>query len=581
MPSTYLLRIEGVNLDQVLDDTSQLSVRRGGSLLLRQAVLDLKGACPADTGSQRGNEAAGPSEMEDTDFTELKALFQKTQTKPISTGASVGLFHFQCSEGEAESVRDVVAIYLASHCLYRFLTFVADIAPLGDGFALAREAVIAKNRFRQLQQLSLALPPRNTKPASQACGLDGVRPADGGKTRVKGKEMDVSKSVLMRLHYGQDKKQTFFAAELESLKEECPTNYQRIQDLDYATDFDDIAGKSIDQGATEEDLASAQVGRRGQPYARSDDIRSLNDKLAVIYFDGNRFSAIQQSCRSTDSLRAFDRCVQESRRHFLKQLLDRAAADSDFRINKIDKDELPRELVRLELLLWGGDEMMLAVPAWKGIEVLQLFYECSKNLVFEYPDEEINEPLTHAGALVFCHKKTPIRRMRLLAQQLAEDVKSRCKSENRYEYMVLESIDYPAEPLQDFAHKRYGVWADARRPLPRAAEWQRARTELETLVAHGDVPRGRIYEAVRRLVSGAEEPARWLDRFYSELKDIRSLDKSIPPAVGCAVRTTVRAALQDYLIRLFPEQDDFWRWIHLVELWDYLLPVKREASDSS
>ena len=38
----YLLRVEGVNLSHVLEDTRQLSVRRGGSMLLRQAIKDLE-----------------------------------------------------------------------------------------------------------------------------------------------------------------------------------------------------------------------------------------------------------------------------------------------------------------------------------------------------------------------------------------------------------------------------------------------------------------------------------------------------------------------------------------------------------
>ncbi len=35
----FLIRMEGVNLSSVLDDTIQLSVIRGSSLLLRKAVI--------------------------------------------------------------------------------------------------------------------------------------------------------------------------------------------------------------------------------------------------------------------------------------------------------------------------------------------------------------------------------------------------------------------------------------------------------------------------------------------------------------------------------------------------------------
>ena len=41
MKKSFLLRVEGVNLANVLEDTKQLSIVRGSGLLLRQAAKDI------------------------------------------------------------------------------------------------------------------------------------------------------------------------------------------------------------------------------------------------------------------------------------------------------------------------------------------------------------------------------------------------------------------------------------------------------------------------------------------------------------------------------------------------------------
>ena len=92
-------------------------------------------------------------------------------------------------------------------------------------------------------------------------------------------------------------------------------------------------------------------------------------------------------------------------------------------------------MFRLETLLWGGDEIIWVVPAWKGWELLQFFFT-----EFRYP---ASAPLTFSAGLVFCHKKAPIHTIRSLAGKLVSHLKGR--SENRFLYRVLESFDHIAE----------------------------------------------------------------------------------------------------------------------------------------
>ncbi|MBK6744819.1 MAG: hypothetical protein IPG66_18440 [Hydrogenophilales bacterium] len=103
----------------------------------------------------------------------------------------------------------------------------------------------------------------------------------------------------------------------------------------------------------------------------------------------------------------------------------------------------PGEAIRLEILLWGGDEMMFVVPAWKGWWLLDFFF--SKSEDWEAPVGEQSDRLHHAAGLVFCHHNAPIARVKHLAKNLAELVKTTLGDDkpNRSgcAYLALESFD--------------------------------------------------------------------------------------------------------------------------------------------
>ena len=308
--SEYLLRLEGVNLSSVLEDTNQLSVIRGGSLLLRQSIYDI-----ADH------------------FSKLE---------PISSGASAGLFRLQADAQEAEQVRDDIAAYLNCDPHYCHLTFVVDIQPAGEEFILDSEAVLARNRFRQLQQPTLALPPYNEKTDVAPCDWDGLRPGTVQLEVMRdGNRPWVSTSVQQRHNYGRDQKQRFYRRETAE-----PT----LASLRFTNDLHDLSENS--------------------PF------RNLDGKLAIIYLDGNGFTKLRETyCHTAEALRKFDSCVQDYRRQFLTAFLQHIKDDPHFKTDA--------GVLRLETLLWGGDELILVVPAWKGLQTLHAFYAQSEHWKFE------------------------------------------------------------------------------------------------------------------------------------------------------------------------------------------------------
>ncbi|WP_058558230.1 hypothetical protein [Thiohalocapsa sp. ML1] len=535
-----LLRIEAVNLEQVIDDTDKIAVIRGGSF---GALFGPQSLEPDPNGPDP--EPLAPR------WPLLSGLFWRgfPQHKPrrISTGASVGLYALRAPRRDAGRLADAVARALAERWPHH--TFVVDTQPYdpanGD-FSRAHEAVIAKNRMRQLRQAAVAIPA-----PLPGCRLvdhfDDLRPAsadlrlDGDKT--------ASASVYARAELGREQKDAFLHWA------------SGVPDLAYARSFEDIAPGAGDLPA-------------GDP---------LLGKLGVLYFDGNGFGAHQARCDSEHRLRAFDDMVTAFRRNWLAELIHRLADHPHAWHRPAPRRGKPPEppRLRLELLLWGGDEILLVLPAGLALDALMHFYAISAAAhargELTWPDAEGKpQPLTHAGGLVLCQHKVPIARTRELARRLADQIKARDDSRHadRWDYLLLESVDAPHNAPAGFHRTRYGPRAAERRPLAPAAQPD-ALARLAALrnppaaamPLPGDDPRlalGKARDLGFRLTRDADcaKPEQCDDL-------VRQLD-ALVPTNGPQREMPALAA------QLFPGQSAVWRWLHLLELWDYLAPRTAE-----
>ncbi len=346
--------------------------------------------------------------------------------------------------------------WLNAHRHYRLFTFVVAVARAEpSSLADARTELAARIRQAQLCQPALA-PDLREDGRHRPCGLEGRRSAVPERYRrtLAGRTLSLSTSVAHRLDRGRRLRAGIQLAVLGAARTIAAERLARIGAFGYAPDLETLA-------------ACPAMDR-------------LDGKIAVIHLDGNRFGAIQDTLGDTDRQRAFDSCIQEGRAAFLATLLD-AFIDGHYRGLALPHTRYPTQNaetpgLRLETLLWGGDELTLVVPAWLGFAVLQVFYDCTAGWTFEdgHPTRKA-WPLTHAGGLVFCHAHTPIARMRRLAQDLAEGVKERMPAEqptNAFDYLVLESIDYPVErTLAQVWERRYGPVVAHRRSLRGAPDW--------------------------------------------------------------------------------------------------------------
>ncbi len=415
----FYLRLEGVNLNNFVYDTQDLSTVRGGGLLLLDAVkiaqnVSLQGAA--------------------------------ISLVPISTGASSGLFEFETSDKEAvEHVRRAVDTLLNQDARLGHATFVVDVQPAGSDFVLDREATLARNRWRQMSQPSLAVPTQNTQTTVEVCKVDHVRPATDVRPGPKSEEK-VSGSVKERSKYGRGEKHSFYG-KLAS----------RSKGWQFAHDFNELAADNS----------------RG----------NLDRKIAVIYFDGNGFGKLQNTlCTTPDIQRRFDKTLKDYRAIALDVLLET--------ISKEDGWISSQNRYRLETLLWGGDELIWVVPAWQGWKALRLFYQQSADWKFE------GQPLTHASGIVFCHHNAPIHRISTLAKGLAEIAKEKDRKANLFTYLVLESFDHVGRDLEIFLRDRY--YGDNKNVVLSGdgIEMEKGEQAFRTLKLKESLPRRKLHEIV-------------------------------------------------------------------------------------
>lgn len=514
-----LINVEGINIGASVFDTEQLSVIRGSSFLLKAAI-------------------------------EFIAKKFEGKLKAVSTGASSGLFEVSgvCSDG-CEQLVNEISEALNKHEAYRFFTFVVVYASHHD-FQIAKEMLVAKQRFVQLNTLTLAADPITEDGSgtnAQACAVQGNRAGTQhnilpGNATSNHAAPEISASVKARFKYGRDSRGSFYAGELAA------NNQEKITEFKFTTDI--------------------------QALAHCEKYPKLNNKIAIFYLDGNGFSSInRKTVHSIEQQKEFDKKIQGLRRQFLGNLLNklksRDGSASDFTDAYTHADEL-----RFETLLWGGDEMFFVVPAWMGFDLLYTFYSLSANWTFG------GEKLTHAGGLVFCSSKTPITKIKDLARQLADDIKEKDygRSANYFDCLVLESIDYPVESeLNDFFQHQYGESASFRYALTPIKNWHGEngfKVRLKTVLSR--IPRGQIYKLARCVAQNdSEEKLNALQArlkvlatpaIYDELIEVLDALFQQPELSNCENNTTEQPLTKA----------NGWRWIRLIELWHYLIPTTKD-----
>lgn len=434
----YIMRVEGVNFSATMLDTQDLSCIRGASLALLHAPERIE------------------TELRQPGISELKRAF---------SGASQAVFSFRAEEKSANAALAAVRAMLACegadpHVVasgkalpLAYLSFVVALVAVDDkaadsdaALADALAAAHARNRADQYRALTVRLPPF-TEGAREPDALGRILPADGatiwrpqdrhsvtllsGETEEEnpsrqraGAEIPVSRSVAARRAYGRRMRQEFYRTELN--------DHTKPDDKLLENYFDNWRFTDSIETICEEAPSSLP--------------ESIRNKIAVLYFDGNKFGTIvKKLSRRTGhlppaTLEKFSSSLQGLRRKLLYDILEcfRSSAMHPFAWVGLNDQKHPA--LRFETLRWGGDEVIWVAPAWLAFWLVEAFFAFSADWTYE------GHALTHGGGVAICDRKTPIRQAIAVAETLADLAKQTTvadKPVNVVQIEVFESADLP------------------------------------------------------------------------------------------------------------------------------------------
>ena len=544
----YLIRAEGVNLSAVLSDTSDLSTIRGGGLMLLEAASEL---------------APDVSKKRSTPVTVVAK-----DCKAKSTGASAALLWCGDKSKAKAALADVRKHLQGEN--YKHFTFVVnaleyDARGKSNGklmeYQQAEAAVLAANRWQQMQAPSLAIPSLTTGKSNAVCEVDRVRPTFKDDSPFPdNQKKSVSQSVHVRRERGRTLRQDIYPKEMERLAETKKAELEKIaavKDLEFTDDLHSLA--------------------EGYP-----DAGNLEDKFAVLYMDGNNFGAIARACNNDEELNRWDSEIKRLRRTLLLEILLRANADPRWHFME-KKEGKNKKLIRLETLLWGGDELIFAVPAWLGFPLLDFIFEHTQNWKYGKND------LTHGVGLVFCHVKAPIQRVIDLAKRLGEEAKMATgRKQNAVCWLAMESFDHVGTDFNVFMERRYHKTIGAKHWVLTAGNVNAINANLRQL-KENDFPRSQVMAGAMSAVHLAS-PA---TSDKSLAKTLKNAYAQVRASAGKAEASDELLALWNHLKGVNGEQekafpDDFPKvsenlehsanaerlshiaaWVQFAELWDY------------
>ncbi|UDM62092.1 hypothetical protein KIJ96_02200 [Pseudoalteromonas piscicida] len=505
-----LVKVEAVNIYQTLSYSQNLSVYRGLSLRMRQAIFDV-----------------------------IDALGDELGLQVVSNGASTGVF--SCKEQEHACTR--IKAYLETY--YQGFTFtVTGISAVHySNYRDALERLIQQGREAQLGQTAISV--LETSETSNICQLSHILPADTTVNVQGQQDVAVNPFIKSAFEFGKEQKQQFYNNELNIIGATC-----RI--TKFAENFEQIALKTK--------------------------YKMLEGKLAYVYFDGNKFSRIQNIvAQSVEAQIEFDKFLQTKRAQLLEKILEWVAKDADFNEHKALGG------ARFETLLWGGDECFFVMPASKGFEFIAKVNEWTQNWKFK------DYPLTHAFGLVFCHMKNLIQKIRALAYELAESVKDNLVNNapiptdegsrkhikglgNGFQYMVLESIDTPEQCLAEHYKICYGHLAPER---ARHFSQSVASEEIKKLASNLEkLGKSQAYQTAKVAISALQDK----DKLSKQLERMQLVSELSSDGFTHIYDT---AGLLLLGAKLSDSEDHTLKgllWVLITESWEYLVLSDREVA---
>lgn len=452
----------------------------------------------------------------------------------ITEGASSAVFAIETVSPDDVRKTMLEFLYSGSDTIKEMM-FLVEYMPESDSFPTDMARLMGKIRCAQMQSPSIRIFPETIqgKPDMTYDALNGLLPAqiEGGN---KG---NLSRFTHNRRDQGKKLRQKIYR---------------------------EVLGPEIDPYEFTDDIASlSRDASRG----------NLNGKIAYIYIDGNKFGALQRSF-SKQELKTYDNTLQALKRAFLQEIINLAQTHPSF-LNS-------QKEIRMETLLWGGDEIKLIVPAWLGMETASLFYRVVADQAPHAPEHTpsgaIERDLTYAMGLVFAHHKNPIQNIDSVACKLVDAVKYGLTSVtgathppqydktvgNRMQYMVLESLETLPSQYARFAREYYKTGFGN---LGLTAQDMDGLKKFAAVLLQG-ISRSWLYGIAKTWSTSSSQ------NYVQDLQ--RAMDVS---SLSRADKTVLAEIIQQQTGTVFktdkvdteqPLPEKGYRWLQVVELLDYL-----------
>ena len=411
--SSFLLRVEALNLGATLFDSDDLSTIRGANtamLLLPQRIL----AAASSLLGQVDEVFAGASQAvglltcgEDTDQIAIELKLDLLARGDIPIGG----------------LEDDLAKVLP------FLTIYAVAVPCEGSSDYATARMQALTRMRVLQMQAPTLEPEYVPKdgLNRPCQVDRLRAAVEIDRKGDEKRL-VSRAVAVRRELGR------------TMRSEV---YERILGQSYKHDF----AMSFSDLVDEPEIA--------QP-------PSLAGKMAVVHLDGNAFTkrreaAIAAADEPAEMEACFAETVKQAQSKLIRRLFDHFCQRPDMFILRKHREQ-DRKRLRFETLVWGGDEAVMVLPAWMVWDILPILADAIDDSSWTFQGEK----LTQSIGVLICHHRMPISETRRLAESVMETAKSHAKSINSdvppnvLSVQLIEGLGQVGGSLSGYRKSRYG-----------------------------------------------------------------------------------------------------------------------------
>ena len=430
--AAWIVRVEAVNFAATVLDTNDLSTIRGGGLACLRVAEPVRHAL---------------------------AALSPTAPDLIFSGASQCAFRIETDRSRT-AIEDAVraGMRVAEGAPHAFMMHVVDAEQLAapGGSAEIEQALVcleARNRTRQFRQWT-QVPIVFSAAAQDADRMDGVSPAterayfpkgrqllpeddDGDRPEADFELRSVSPSVKARRDFGRKARERFYGQELGGA---LPGELRGADaSMCFAQSLQDI-------------VAEPPAGPG----------LSVQNKIAVVYADGNGFGAARRHVGTQAFSRQLWLLRRELLAHIVTWLVDGARGElgEAFAVERL-RERRPVRALRFETILWGGDEMAFVLPAWLATAFVERLLAWTAGWQVRDPEDPKKAPydLTHAVAVAIGHVKTPIRQLRAIAKEAADAVKDAAKEAGWKEtssatFEIFESL-HPPDAAGDGALDRW------------------------------------------------------------------------------------------------------------------------------